>query len=943
MDKMNNRLQFVHHNELFGTREEAKAYLSQQFLSIDRPALFAEPMVLKYGDDADPNILLAIGSVGDGVTNSTKNRVFFIDFAHLEESINEIKEGISGDTESIESIKKVIDNIIQSSGLNLDGTYNVNVDDEILKYADSIYKANELLSAAILDESNRAKSEEAKLTIVPKISDTVDIVADKTETGTNLSANVKLVDNKTINGNNWSNIIISDENGLFANVDVKYESDKLIVTVNGNITEYNLPKEKYVKGGIYDKKSESIVLTFSDDTELSIDMVDLIEEWGVEDIQKSPIMLKKEHVVFEEGVHNQSKWRDILSADVRIKDDSNNILEKVLISKEDDTYGLYVNGSASNITCMVDGEITNVQDALNNIKCDVSDNDNNIIISRIDGLYATVSLNYDKATNTLLFDDGIHDTKSIKLSETSVLERAYYELGYLVLVFRLSDGNINEVRIPISDILKDFQFDNANHTVTLARKVENGQYYMYADVNVSSNKENILEVSNHELYVRGNASNIIYNNTTVADELNKLNSPVGTDGSIRDIVYKESVARKAEDEKLSSKIDDVEKAYVAANTDIVNTINSIKLVPCADNDLCYDLQVNEVSKGKITIPKDQFLKDVVYDKDSDSLIFTFVTTDGEKITKVDISELGDTYLAGNGIELNDRTFSLRLNPNSEFASVGSNGLLINGIKEELGKKADTSTVENQLSSLNNRIDLVSANSQIIPKETRSAKLSLSSTRELEAVVKLDLSANNIIRLTDNGLLSTAELYYDNLSGKLIFNNGITQKEYVIAQQSLVTDVKYNEDGQLVLVITKIDGSVEEVVVVFDRIIGGNSGNSPVTIHVDEQPNVKVITATLSVSNDKNNLIIADDGSLFASKVASDHICTYRGNEITVQEAIGRIATEIDNASGGGSVPSEELEQLKKQVADLETTVNELKSTLDALMATPLIDFGTYDN
>ena len=208
----------------------------------------------------------------------------------------------------------------------------------------------------------------------------VDIVADKTETGTNLSANVKLVDNKTINGNNWSNIIISDENGLFANVDVKYESDKLIVTVNGNITEYNLPKEKYVKGGIYDKKSESIVLTFSDDTELSIDMVDLIEEWGVEDIQKSPIMLKKEHVVFEEGVHNQSKWRDILSADVRIKDDSNNILEKVLISKEDDTYGLYVNGSASNITCMVDGEITNVQDALNNIKCDVSDNDNNIII-----------------------------------------------------------------------------------------------------------------------------------------------------------------------------------------------------------------------------------------------------------------------------------------------------------------------------------------------------------------------------------------------------------------------------------------------------------------------------------------------------------------------------------------------------------------------------------
>ena len=56
-----NRLQFVHCDTLFATREEAKAYVGGQLIEIDRPALYAEPMVLKYGDEKNPNILLAIG------------------------------------------------------------------------------------------------------------------------------------------------------------------------------------------------------------------------------------------------------------------------------------------------------------------------------------------------------------------------------------------------------------------------------------------------------------------------------------------------------------------------------------------------------------------------------------------------------------------------------------------------------------------------------------------------------------------------------------------------------------------------------------------------------------------------------------------------------------------------------------------------------------------
>lgn len=83
-----NRLRFVHCDTLFSTRDSAMDYVNGNLSTIQRPSLYAEPMVLKYGNETNPNILLAIGSVGDGVTQSQCNKVFFIDFAYIKEQLN---------------------------------------------------------------------------------------------------------------------------------------------------------------------------------------------------------------------------------------------------------------------------------------------------------------------------------------------------------------------------------------------------------------------------------------------------------------------------------------------------------------------------------------------------------------------------------------------------------------------------------------------------------------------------------------------------------------------------------------------------------------------------------------------------------------------------------------------------------------------------------------
>lgn len=895
MGNYKNRLQFVHHDELFSTREDAMNYVNGQLIQIDRPALYAEPMILKYGDEAEPNIILAIGSVGNGETMSTNNKVFFIDLANIEESI----EKLNGQVEDVKNVKELVSAIIASCGLNEDGTYSLDLDDDILKSAENLKMADTLLSRALQDEIARAKAEEMKLTLHPQDSDTISFGIDRQDSGTSLIADVKLADKKTFDNTNWSNIIIKDENGLFTNVDVKYEEGQLIVTINGETKTYDLPQETYLESGYYDKETESIVLALNNGEEVYVEVTDLIEEWGVSSIQTSPIMLKKEHVSYETQLHGEPLWRDVLSADVRLKDGDNNILEKVLVSEEDGTFALYVNGVASNIKCHVGGTETTVQDALNNIEHPISTNDNNIIVERADGLYATVALNYNKASNVLTFDDGIHQTQTIELNSASVLENATYEFGELVLRFRMTDNTTNEVRIPISEIVKDFEFDNKNRTVTLVRNEVNGQYYMSADVNVSNDTDNILQVSNHELYVKGIASNIKYKSgISVEDELDKLNGTEEVVGSIKYEVAKEKSERVSNDEKLSETIASTQTELDALEED-VNTS------------------------------------------------FTEVNS---KIVE-----------ANNALE----THKIEASGALEAAKAESKTYTDNALAEAK-EYTDNKSIK-ILATVNDAIDKVSQDAEFVTVETDTINTVLNSNKELSANVKLNLSTDNILLADENGLSAKVNLTYDPTTARLTFNNGKTFSEYYLTSNSLVSDARFDENGKLVLTITLADGTTKEVVASIDKIEGGNNGDSPVTVNVEQtQEGIKRITATLSVSSSENNLIVANDGSLFASKVASDHIGTYRDNEMTMQEALGRIAEEIDEASktggGGGTVDTSGLQaqiaSLQTQVTTLQTNLNaeiaarnELKTKVDELETTvaslksmveqPMIDFGTY--
>lgn len=124
---------------------------------------------------------------------------------------------------------------------------------------------------------------------------------------------------------------------------------------------------------------------------------------------------------------------------------------------------------------------------------------------------------------------------------------------------------------------------------------------------------------------------------------------------------------------------------------IDNTIESIHISE-DDENLIYTLLVDGQERGTINIPRDQFLKNVSYNEETNNLEFTFIVRgenneEVEKQVNVNMTDLEDIYSAGDGLNLENKQFSVKVDSDTQpYIEVSSNGVKIIGINEALDKK-----------------------------------------------------------------------------------------------------------------------------------------------------------------------------------------------------------------------------------------------------------------
>ena len=807
-----NRLQFRHHDEVFENRKAAIDYIvtdikySDVGLMSEGPSyglsLYGEPTVLRYkneDDENEPHVILAIGSRTneEGRYTPQYNKFCIID----------------------------IDN----------------TESEIAKLSDELEKAIKSLTIVALD------------------SNTLAFHADKTDEGTIVSGDVKVPDVYVFEGDRGykENSIIKTENGIFTYVNLEYDTkrDKFVFTVNNNTQEFQIDNN-YVVSGEYTPDDESIHLRMKHGEDIVVNLDHLIAEWIVEgEAAKSPIILKREEVGYgeESSHHHVEPWQDILSADVRIADDrANNILKK----SNDNRY-LYVDGVASNIAYYKNGAKSNVQDVLDNLSSlQASSDSNNIITTKTDGFFASTKLEYISDENTLVFTTSTNDEDEkkretrIKLNSFKLFERIDYIASREALVITYIDGNRKTqfVEIPIGEMIADWEWtvNNYGHSVFLQKERKTqGSDQLSADVNISKASDNILKDVNHELYVKGTASNIKYgNDSTVEAEIGKL---YDKDSALDNKINIETSRAEAAEQVLDGKIASEKNRAEEKETEISNIIGD-GFSTDAHETVTY--KFNELSEKVGSEIERSTTKDDELERTVASEVTRSTDKDNEldeKINAVD-EKIGDGFNNRNTVRdeidaLKEGVTDAKELADSKIADIINNDHSINIDKEDAVKP----TISVNLSS------------------------------------EVEDNKPNIIKINSDGLYAGVDLLYEFNeevgTNQLIFKTTNGTKTYDLKTNSVIDKIYYDSSREAIIIEYTINGHrmPDVVIPVGDlinewRIWDGHEGGvqlekQRIASGTSEQD---VLKATVVISNThSDNLLINDNGGLYVSRKPID--------------------------------------------------------------------------
>jgi len=815
---MNNRLQFRHHNEVFATREAAIEYIQSQIrfaeegLAADDKrlgySLLAEPTILRYvneEDETNPHIILTIGSVTNEGTQYSENKFCIIDIDKTEQEIADLEEAL------IAAIKS--------------------------------------------------------LTVITKDTDTLKLYAEKTEEGTYVSGDVKVAESHIFDDvREYNNIMVTPE-GIFLYVNLTYDENTEIFTFTVNNADGTLSEtsvklpNNYVTSGYYSVQDQSIHLRMRESDEVVIDCKYLISEWDVEgDEAKSPIYLTKEEVDFDVDDNSRLKpWQDVLRADVRIKDESFDPAtgkpvydpESVnILRRTQDKKYLFVDGKASNIVYYMDGQKSNVKEALDKLgKIKLSSDYSNILQEKTDGFFASAKLNYISKENTLVFKVSNQDETRIKLNSFRLFENVYYDSTKEALIITYIDGNdeLQIVEIPIGQMISEWEVYNEGHTVQLdkSRSIE-GKDILTADVKIFQGHNNILTETNHTMYVRGEADNIKYlptGNTTVKDVLDEL---------------------KAEDARIDSKLDDEiaraegEEQRIDAKLDqeIADRIADVDEEQ-ARAEAAEEVLTDKIGTGFTTDPHDN----VTYKFET---LQAQVNSEAEKLqAEIERSEAKDTEHDGR----------------------------LNAIDAEIGEGfGPRNTVRDEIDNLQSEIDSVSADASMrltnvinedesIDVETRDDV----NGKPTIKVVKVNLSSEvednkpNIIKLNADGLYVGVDLIYnfdpEVGTNQLIFKTTDATKTIDLKTQSVVDKIYYDPSREAIIIEYTVDGHrMPDVVVPIGDLIRewqpSENTDGAIKLTLTEAPSgttgKDILYGEVLISDHEGNILVNNGGRLYVS-------------------------------------------------------------------------------
>ena len=951
----------LHHEEVFATREEAIKYLTGWY----KPnSLDAEPVIVKYGDANNPDVILAFG------TSDTKPGSFYaIDMTQAVERIDTVEEEVNGSKEELDYVAEVLDGVVKATGLILDEnkiedkvSYQPDSRDNVIGTAITIAEAIDLLS-----KYTQKGFEDNKFTVEDTKSVKL-IYSVNPDGGMVLKARVKIStdgDSDELNFNN--NIIGIKSDGIYAASNLAYDDvrHQLIFTTSG-----------YKNG------------RFQDDA--IVQKVDLGEHTRlVADNEDRTVKL----IITENENTNITK----LSADLQIADRENNIL-KVSDGKA------YVEGLAKNIkygettvaaaltnhknsirelTTSVEGAAKSAHieggqtDTLETVVSTLSDGgakitgnvrlgSANSIVVRNGGLEADVSADVDTTTNKLIVRVGNQTIEKI-LPGVELFESADYNDANEELNITFKTGNT--LTIPIHGIIHTWDVNNSESSPVVLTKtvVTGGVDKLSANIKLRST-DNLIGVENGKLYVseQGINNKVSAETTRATEAENAIRTSVETLSNnvqtqfaevsdrittVQDNLNEESTRARESENTIRTTAEHADEVALEAK-ETVNGLNSTV------NELSTSLSTLETNvenleesltqsilteKNRAQTAEETIIKRIAHDiSDVNAAIASETArataaeqananaievlngneaTDGSVKNAIKVSkDYTDEQVAGKANaadvytkdEIDNKGFLTEHQDISNLATIAS----VDAVTEVA---ADNASAIQELSA---EVD----DMKFITKETDTVRMTMvketgAETRILSSDVKLKTLSGenaNIIKGDANGLYATVTFNYDKATNKITFNDGNGNKVFELNNFGILQEAFYDsENKSIVLVVKKDDESTERITIPVADLVNEwsvqNNTNSPIILNKAAGENGDVLSANVSILDNGHNLLVNENGSLFVDSDSNSHLALFGEQATSVQGAINILKDRTDD-----------IEQIKQDIENLEEDNDNIK-------------------
>ena len=754
---MNNgkfNLQILHKSKVFETRDAAIAYLNDWY----KPnSLDAEPVVVKYGDEKNPNVVLAFG------TSDAKPGSFYaIDFASMEERVNKI-EDIVGDDSQLKSAIETLKGVVESVGLTIDAnkkenqvSYDVDTKDEVIGSAKTIVEALDKLS-----KYTQKKLGDNTLKVLDSNSIQLLYKVD-TEGGMTLQAKVVVSkDGDTDRLGFNDNIIGTKPDGIYAAAHLDYDDvrNQLIFSTSGYrngrfvddaiVQKVDLGHKTRV---LADNEGHNVKITIKEDETANTRTIS-----GAVQLSNNEdnILVDRDGRLFVSGRAKNIKYGDT-TVDKKLSELEKGIddaLESVNYVKK----ASMIDGGTTDTSEVV---VEKRHDGSSKIMSNVRLSRNNSIVIANGGLEANIGVDVISKTNTLKVTVGDKVIER-QLPGVEVVEKAFYDSKEQTINIYIK-GNSVPLVIPVKDLVEDWQVKNdTNSPIVLTKNSEIDTVdTLTAQLRLKST-DNLIDVQDGQLVVsKSGIEATITNEKTRAtakeaeldekvttlrnDVLGKEEALKSSINEVKGALGDEVIRSKDVEKELSGKVD-VNTKNVTDALDIVNAMqttvgelanavttsekaveelkegvkankaslqNKIESVTIEQNgDLQYFLNVDGVKVGTINIPEDQFFKGATFNEDTQTLTFTFVTRDkGTETVDVSLKKLVSVYGAGNGLTLSDNTFSVKINEDSEtYLTLTEEGLKLSGIDGKFATKNETTSLASRVGMNETAINTLNGN------------------------------------------------------------------------------------------------------------------------------------------------------------------------------------------------------------------------------------------